>query len=1433
MRRTVETAFTLMTVAEVGESLFASRPVMVVDGASYGLLFLNAAAAERVGASDLATVFGRPPALPAAILTQLARFGARAAVGRRQTELVTHRDGLTPVVTACTMTRLPDLDEAPVLLLELPARPGAPGDIAASLALLADPARLLAAFDADGEVLSASGDYALLDGVQDAIEDFVVAAANRPLARTRVAAADGMAEAMVARIGGTRDLRIIAIERVATPAAAGALEVSDAKAVGDAPAVEDSPAIATRVAGAAAPVPAQTAVPARAAPDYRDLGEPDHLLDPIFFALSPVPGPEDFSSWAAEPAATPDPATASAAPTSAADEVEAAADDALFAGFAAPLPHAPLYPGATSDDLRLAVDLVTHPPETLSPPTVLPDPAPDAKPALDAEPDVALEPAVATAPEDAAVRAIPAAAVTAVAATGAAASRDGDRLPPVFRFVPEARPSRFVWRMDSAGRFTFVSDDLARAVGPQAAALAGLTWAEARARLELDPDDRVAEALGRRQTWTVRDLAWPVEGQALRVPVDLTALPTLTRDRSFEGYQGFGLCRTGAPLPDPDATGERLAAPAASDEIEPPARPGAHAAETGPDRGVGPSAIDAAGGDAPDEVEPRRSEDPLPAVDEAAFAGEIVARTEIAPEDRQAEAADAPASDDAPGPATAALPAGDWAAADLTAGDLSAGDRAAGDRTAEDRAVVSPVYPVPAEIVDGTRLPADAEPAAGTQAERLFRPSDSGRVVTVPANRGSRVVTLPGAHRVAIDTHRLSAPERIAFRQIAAALGARLEGDDAGSDSEEPEPGPQPGSEPGSEAPAGFDATRSGQPDAVAPAEIALPAPGGTPAAIGSAQTTIAPGGFAPPGSGSGSGSAAIMAFARPTASAASAPEPAAEIEPATVIEPLAAPSVATQSSTTQSSAIQSLAAPSSAAQPVVAQSSVAQPATSGDDDVRLASRILDRLPVGCAVLREDDLVYVNGAFLTLTGYADLADLEASGGLDVLFAGEHVGRRFAEEGRTRPVPVLTRTGEVVPVAARLAPVPWGAGPALLLTLDRLPRPIAEAAGETASGRAALEALGEARERSAELEAIVDTATDGVIMLDGDGQVLSANRAAEALFGMDRAEMMGQGLDELLAPESRRSAQDYLDGLARNGVASVLNDGREVIGQVRPEGLIPLFMTIGRISSGAGSKFCAVLRDITQWKKSEEELTGARRRAEEASMHKSEFLAKISHEIRTPLNAIIGFSEVMLDERFGPVGTERYKDYLRDIHSSGSHIMSLINDLLDLSKVEAGKLELTFEAVSLADLAAECVAMMQPQANRERIIIRTSLPGSVPPVVADSRSVRQIVLNLLSNAVKFTPAGGQVIVSAALEDSGEVVLRVRDTGYGMTEKEIQAALEPFRQLHTARARSTGTGLGLPLTKALVEANRAAFRIDSAVNQGTLVTVTFPVTRVLAG
>jgi signal transduction histidine kinase len=176
-------------------------------------------------------------------------------------------------------------------------------------------------------------------------------------------------------------------------------------------------------------------------------------------------------------------------------------------------------------------------------------------------------------------------------------------------------------------------------------------------------------------------------------------------------------------------------------------------------------------------------------------------------------------------------------------------------------------------------------------------------------------------------------------------------------------------------------------------------------------------------------------------------------------------------------------------------------------------------------------------------------------------------------------------------------------------------------------------------------------------------------------------------------------------------------------------------------------------------------------------------------------------------------------------------MSLVNDLLDLSKIEAGKLELNFGAVDANRIVAECVSLIQPQAARERVVVRQSLAPRLPNIVADERALRQIVLNLLSNAVKFNEPGGQVIVSTALTDAGHAVVRIRDTGIGMSESEIETALEPFRQIATSR-NTRGTGLGLPLTKALIEANRASFSIKSKKAEGTLVEVAFPPTRVLA-
>jgi signal transduction histidine kinase len=224
----------------------------------------------------------------------------------------------------------------------------------------------------------------------------------------------------------------------------------------------------------------------------------------------------------------------------------------------------------------------------------------------------------------------------------------------------------------------------------------------------------------------------------------------------------------------------------------------------------------------------------------------------------------------------------------------------------------------------------------------------------------------------------------------------------------------------------------------------------------------------------------------------------------------------------------------------------------------------------------------------------------------------------------------------------------------------------------------------------------------------------------------------------------------------------------------------------------------------------------------------DFLAKVSHEVRTPLNSIIGFTELMLQERFGPIGNKRYTGYVEDIHQSGLYALSLLNDLLDISKIEAGKFELNFTAVDVSEVVEDCAASLQPLAKRSRIVLRTSLAPDLPTVVADPRRLKQILLNLLTNAIKFTKEGGQVIVSGTLVD-GELRVRVRDNGVGMTRDEIAFAMQPFHQLDTAPRKQTGTGLGLPVTKALVDANRARLVLSSEPGIGTSADVIFPAER----
>jgi PAS domain S-box-containing protein len=498
---------------------------------------------------------------------------------------------------------------------------------------------------------------------------------------------------------------------------------------------------------------------------------------------------------------------------------------------------------------------------------------------------------------------------------------------------------------------------------------------------------------------------------------------------------------------------------------------------------------------------------------------------------------------------------------------------------------------------------------------------------------------------------------------------------------------------------------------------------------------------------------------------------------------------------------------------------------------------LLDLLPTGMLIYRLDRLLYANPAFFRQMGYADLAALEQAGGLDALYVEPGVSSSSKSEAGT-PVTISAADGSSsgeIKAEARLFTITWDGDAAHALIFAPAPG-LTAAAVPTASETAPAPAVPSpappplvvapppvAGHADAEdLAAILDVTAEGILMFDAGGNIHACNRSAEALFGYDGTQLIRRNLIELFAPESARVVVDYLDSVQHAGASSVLDQGRDVLGKVAQGGAIPLSLTIGRTRTD-GPNFFAVFRDLSQLRRGESELLQARRVADRAANAKADMLARISHEVRAPLNSIIGFAEVMIGERFGTLGNDRYAEYLKDIRASGARVVSLIDDLLELSRIETGKLELAFTSQNLNELVETCVAVMQPQANRARIIIRTSLSQTLPPVVADARALRQIAMNLMSASISLANPGGQVIVSTAMSDFGEVVLRVRDTGHGLNDQEVAAALEPFRA--AVEHAPDGAGLSLSLTKALVEANRAQFHIKAAPKSGTLIEVVF--------
>jgi signal transduction histidine kinase len=273
---------------------------------------------------------------------------------------------------------------------------------------------------------------------------------------------------------------------------------------------------------------------------------------------------------------------------------------------------------------------------------------------------------------------------------------------------------------------------------------------------------------------------------------------------------------------------------------------------------------------------------------------------------------------------------------------------------------------------------------------------------------------------------------------------------------------------------------------------------------------------------------------------------------------------------------------------------------------------------------------------------------------------------------------------------------------------------------------------------------------------------------------------------------------------------------------------PWVAGVGILAFAAVLVFLAMLRrQIALKSAAEGALRKAKESAEMGTQAKSEFLAQMSHELRTPLNAIIGFSEMIRHETLGPVGNPKYLEYVGNIHDSGTHLLELVNDVLDISAIEAGRLELHLEQTDLADAVRASITLLGPKATEKRQDIAYGNRDDALPLLADPRRLRQIVINLLANAVKYTPAGGRIGIETGHNADGWLTLAVSDTGVGMTKAEIALALEPFRQAGGAYTQhEEGTGLGLPLTRALVELHGGRLDIDSEPRIGTTVTVRLP-------